>query len=71
MIYTYEELQAPVNPYKEHGFNTRSAYLSSIAEEYDLPLSTVLSFAQMLGSNEDFDGLINEIEYFQGCEDCE
>lgn len=69
MVYTYEELQTPENPYKAHGFTTRSAYLSSIAEKYDLPLSTVFSFAQMLGKNEDFDGLITEIENFLDNED--
>lgn len=62
MIYTYEELQAPANPYKEHGFTTRSSYLSSLANQFDLPLSTVFSYAQILGSNEDFDGLITMLK---------
>lgn len=41
---------------------TRRQYLKGLAEDYGLPLSIVLSAAQMLGPNEDFDGLISTLE---------
>jgi hypothetical protein len=33
-----------------------------MAEEYDVPVEIVFSLAQMLGPNEDFDGLMNALE---------
>lgn len=48
--------------YKERGYKDRYDYLSSLAEEYDVPITYVYALADLLGPNEDFDGLINALE---------
>ena len=51
--------------YTAEGFANRRAYLDSLCEEYDR--STVMALADMLGPNEDFDGLITSLEdYAEG-----
>ena len=46
--------------YKEAGFANRRAYLDSLCEEYDR--DKVYMLASMLGSSEDFDGLVTMLE---------
>lgn len=41
---------------------TRKQYLKGLAEEYGAPLATVLVLADMLGPNEDFDGLVTTLQ---------
>jgi hypothetical protein len=48
--------------YKEHGYANRDSYLDSLAEEYGVPKMIVYNLAEMLGPNEDFDGLVNALE---------
>lgn len=48
--------------YKANGYATRSDYLACLAEDYGLPLETVMVFADTLGPNEDFDGLLSLLE---------
>jgi len=50
--------------YQEHGFTDREAYLKSLAVEYEVDLSSVISLAELLGPNEDFDGLLTDLEDF-------
>ena len=50
------------NIYKEYGFENRQAYLQSLAEDYNLDITTVTMFANFLGKGEDFDGLITMLE---------
>lgn len=40
----------------------RIEHLRDLADEYDLPLRTVIFLADMLGPNEDYDGLVNACE---------
>ena len=47
------------DPY--HGL-TRTEYLCQLAEEYEVSKSLVFTLAHMLGPDEDFDGLITELE---------
>lgn len=49
-----------MNIYKENGFENRRAYLESLCEEYDR--DTVFTLASILGSSEDFDGLVTSLE---------
>lgn len=51
--------------YQENGYQNRKDYLQCLSEDYGVPLETVLSLAEMLGQNEDFDGLVQVLE------DCE
>jgi hypothetical protein len=48
--------------YQEYGFNTRKEYLISLTDEYGLPVTEVFAIASLLGSSEDFDGLISALE---------
>lgn len=50
------------NVYRENGYNDREDYLSCIAEDYGLDLEQVRLLAELLGPNEDFDGLIAMLE---------
>lgn len=54
------------NIYQEKGFKTRKDYLESLADEYLITHITVFTLAEMLGPNEDFDGLINALEEIEG-----
>jgi hypothetical protein len=49
-----------MNAYTENGFANRREYLESLAEEY--PRDAVFALADILGPNEDFDGLITSLE---------
>jgi hypothetical protein len=48
--------------YTDEGYESRRDYLRCLAEEYGVSVLTVYALADMLGPNEDFDGLINEIQ---------
>lgn len=50
--------------YEDNGYKDRHDYLKSLAEEYDVPLDYVFAAADLLGPNEDFDGLITTLEDF-------
>lgn len=48
--------------YQMNGYNDREEYLSSLAADYDVDLVTVKALADLLGPNEDFDGLVSQLE---------
>lgn len=48
--------------YLENGYENRKDYLKSLAEDYGVNLDTVRAMADMLGPDEDFDGLVSELE---------
>ena len=50
------------DPYFSRGYNSRTDYLLSLADEYSVPLDVVLALADVLGEGEDFDGLISSLE---------
>ena len=50
------------NPYRAHGYNDREDYISCIAEDYGVDEETVWALANMLGPNEDFDGLVSALQ---------
>lgn len=50
--------------YEENGYADRVAYLESLADEYGTDIMVVSSIAEVLGENEDFDGLISSLEDF-------
>jgi len=49
-----------LNEYQLNGFENRREYLESLCEEY--PRDTVFALASILGSSEDFDGLVTALE---------
>lgn len=50
------------NIYEMNGYDSRRHYLKCLAEDMGIPESVVVSIADMLGENEDFDGLIISLE---------
>lgn len=48
--------------YQENGYENREAYLLSLADQYGVDYATVYALADVLGPNEDFDGLVSMIE---------
>jgi hypothetical protein len=50
--------------YTEQGYDNRTQYLEYLAEEYGVDLDTVKALANILGSAEDFDGLVTSLEDF-------
>lgn len=54
--------------YRENGYEDRDDYLLALASEYGLSLRTVKMSAAMLGSDEDFDGLVTELEDYEESE---
>lgn len=51
-----------INVYTENGYHHRQHYLECMAEDYGVPLYFVIHLADLLGENEDFDGLISALE---------
>jgi hypothetical protein len=58
-----------VNPYLENGYANRREYLKGLADNFGVDFFTVIALAEALGPNEDFDGLVTEIEDIEsmGC----
>lgn len=55
--------------YQENGYKNRKDYLKCLSKDYRVDLYTVYTLANVLGQEEDFDGLVaelNDIEYMQG-----
>ena len=48
--------------YRENGYDSRDDYLQSLADDLGIPLDAVLSLAEVLGPDEDFDGLVGSLE---------
>ncbi len=48
--------------YLANGYEDREDYLSCLAEDYGVDLDTVKALADLLGPNEDFDGLVSQLE---------
>jgi len=47
--------------YQENGYENRDQYLEALSFDYGVDIDVVNSLSSMLGSNEDFDGLISAI----------
>lgn len=52
------------NVYVQNGYRDRDHYLKSLADEYGTDRMVVDSIAEILGREEDFDGLICALEDF-------
>lgn len=47
---------------QQNGYVDRNDYIICLAEDYRVSIDDVYSLAEMLGENEDFDGLICTLE---------
>jgi hypothetical protein len=52
--------------YTDNGYENREDYLRSLAEDFGIDESIVFAVADLLGPNEDFDGLITMLEDYYG-----
>jgi len=52
------------NVYVSNGYKDRDEYLKSLADDRGIDLFWVNMIADMLGENEDFDGLVNALDDF-------
>ena len=52
--------------YTDNGYKSRADYLRCMSEEYGVPLDVVLMAADLLGPNEDFDGLVTALADYEG-----
>lgn len=50
--------------YRRNGYKNRMDYLEAVAEDYGVASSVVIDQANLLGKEEDFDGLISHMEDF-------
>lgn len=48
--------------YEEHGYKNRRDYLESLADDHGVEVDTVFALASLLGPDEDFDGLVTQLE---------
>lgn len=48
--------------YQENGYDSRDDYLNSLSEDYGVPIDAVHALAEILGPDEDFDGLVSNLE---------
>ena len=51
-----------MNVYQENGYASRRDHLNCLAEDFGVPISVVQELAATLGPDEDFDGLVTEVE---------
>lgn len=61
-----DELEMEESVYERHGYRHRQDYLEQLAYDFDCDVETVMMLAHMLGPSEDFDGLINALEDYDG-----
>ena len=54
-----------MNIYQSEGFANRREYLEDLADNFGIDVKTVFTLASILGSNEDFDGLVTALEDFE------
>ena len=55
-------LMSNYNRYKKAGYDTREDYLNDLAVRYNINPMIISGLAEILGDEEDFDGLISAIE---------
>lgn len=48
--------------YQEHGYANREEYLLDLADQFGVKPNAVFILAEMLGPEEDFDGLVTYLE---------
>ncbi|AEF83527.1 RNA polymerase beta-subunit [Treponema primitia ZAS-2] len=51
--------------YKSHGYEGRDEYLENLADDYGVDSMIINAIAEMLGPDEDFDGLLSDLEDFE------
>lgn len=56
------------NLYKElHGCENRTQYLKMLSDQHGVDIDQITALADLLGPNEDFDGLVTSVEDLAMC----
>ena len=53
------------NIYIRNGYKNRSDYFNNLAERFNIDINSVWALSDMLGSDEDFDGLVSSLDDHQ------
>ena len=53
------------NIYIRNGYKNRSDYFNNLAERFNIDINSVWALSDMLGIDEDFDGLVSSLDDFQ------
>jgi len=53
------------NIYIRNGYKNRSDYFNNLSERFNIDINSVWALSDMLGSDEDFDGLVSSLDDFQ------
>lgn len=51
-----------MNVYERLGYKDRADYLEILSDNLEIDIDTVYAVAELLGPNEDFDGLVTGLE---------
>jgi hypothetical protein len=60
-----KELKSREGIYAIHGYEDREDYLNTLADDRGIAPADVRAIADLLGPEEDFDGLVGELEDYQ------
>ena len=53
------------NIYIRNGYKNRSDYFNNLADRFNIDINSVWALSDMLGSEEDFDGLVSSLDDYQ------
>ena len=57
-IICIEDKTMDENIYQQNGYADRDNYLTCLSEDYGVSIEDIYDLAEILGENEDFDGLV-------------
>ena len=53
------------NIYIRNGYKNRSDYFNNLSDRFNIDINSVWALSDMLGCDEDFDGLVSSLDDFQ------
>jgi len=53
------------NIYIDYGYKNRHDYFISLSERFDIDISGIYAIADIMGKDEDFDGLVSSLDDYQ------
>ena len=62
IMYTTTTERGIMSIYQENGYKNHRDYLECLADDLGIDKGTVFAIAGLLGSSEDFDGLVTSLE---------
>jgi hypothetical protein len=53
------------NRYTDKGYKNRIDYFNSLSERFNIDINSIFALGDMLGIDEDFDGLVSSLDDYQ------